>query len=63
MMTTETKAIKPGNDLAAVAARFGVTRAQLAQLQTEFGPLLLRGDDLGYVGARGKFEVLIWVAA
>ena len=63
MMTTETKAIKPGNDLAAVAARFGVTRAQLAQLQTEFGPLFLRGDDLGYMSEYGKFEVLTWAGA
>ena len=64
MTTTETKAIKLGNDLAAVAARFEATPEQLTQLEKEFGPLMLRGDDLGYMSElTRKFEVLTWAGA
>ena len=48
-----------GRELAEFAVRSGVTLDQLAQLENEFGPLILCGGDLGYMNPRGKFELLI----
>ena len=48
-------------DLLSIADRAGVSLRELEALEKEFGPLMLRGADVGYLNGRGTFEVLITV--
>ena len=45
-----------------LSARFDATPEQLTHLARELGPLHLRGDELGCLNDRGKFEVLLFAA-
>jgi type IV secretion system protein VirD4 len=45
--------------IADISDRTGLPKKILEQLQSQFGPLILRGAELGYLNERGTFEALM----
>ena len=56
--TKQTFEDRPANPLAEISAATGITIAQLEELESRFGRLVLKGDELGYINPSGYFETI-----